>query len=84
MKLLGFLNATLIAICLALDFSIRSGHWSGYALASEYSVVGGDPFRLAKTGDFSEFATTVFGMALFSTLLIALLTYLRNKLVRSQ
>lgn len=81
MKLLGFLNTTLIAICLALDFSIRSGHWRGRAWASDYAVMGGDPFRLAKTGDFSEFATTVFGMALFATLLIALLAYLRNKLV---
>ncbi|MFP4030598.1 MAG: hypothetical protein ACLFRG_18875 [Desulfococcaceae bacterium] len=82
MKILGFLNATLIAICLALDFSIRSGHWRGHAWVSESAVMGGDPFRLAKTGDFSEFATTVFGMALFATLLIALPTYLRNKFIQ--
>ena len=79
MKILGFLNATLIAICLALDFSIRSGQWTGHARASGIPVGGGDPFRLARTGDFAEFATTAIGMALFSTLLIALATYLRKK-----
>jgi hypothetical protein len=79
MKLLGFLNATLIAICLALNFSFRSGQWTGQARASEFMVGGGDPFRLARTGDFAEFATTAIGMALFSTLLIAFAAYLRKR-----
>jgi len=84
MKLLGFFNATLLAICLALDFTFRSGQWTGHARASGMLVGGGDPFRLARTGDFTEFATTAIGMALFSTLLIALAAFLRKKFTHRQ
>jgi hypothetical protein len=79
MKWLGFANATLISICLALDLTVQDGGWMEIARAAGFPLPNGDPFRMARTGGFADVATAAVGLAISFTLVIALLTLLRRK-----
>lgn len=80
MKLLGCLNAAVLSVCLAMSLTLPGGETTNAALP----MPGGNPLRLAQTGDFADVATVAVGIALFSTLFIAVLSLLRRKAGASQ
>jgi hypothetical protein len=88
MKLLGFLNAAVLSVCLALNLAIPVGDgnraWFDATRFPAFSMSGENPFRMAHTGDFADIATAAIGIALFSTLAIAALAMLRRKIGRRQ